>query len=112
MAFLMRIISAPEIDCELQKYGVGELPEFTGEHRFDFLARLADYLAGTLADMAPDITFSKEKCASILGSVLLNAKNHWYISPQTKHASTLAQASYKRLERYNLIQKRLSRGEP
>lgn len=50
-----------------------ELPEKTGRHRFDALIRLPDYLAGTLADIGPDMSFSKDKFGEMLQGVLLDS---------------------------------------
>ena len=60
--------------------GLFEIPERTGKHRFDSLVRLADYLAGTLADMGPDFKFSKEKFEAVFDNVLMNAPNHWVVN--------------------------------
>jgi hypothetical protein len=57
-----------------------EIPERTGKHRFDALVRLADYLAGTLADMNSELQFSKEKFEAIFNNVFLNAPNHWFVN--------------------------------
>jgi hypothetical protein len=50
-----------------------ELPEKTGQHRFDALVRLPDYLAGTLADIGPDMSFSKDKFGEMLHGVLVDS---------------------------------------
>lgn len=50
-----------------------ELPEKTGQHRFDALIRLPDYLAGTLADIGPDMSFSKGKFGEMLHGVLVDS---------------------------------------
>lgn len=50
-----------------------ELPEKTGQHRFDALIRLPDYLAGTLADIGPDMSFSKDKFGEMLHGVLVGS---------------------------------------
>lgn len=53
-----------------------ELPNKTGEHRFDALIRLADYLAGTLADLGPDLSYSKPKFGEMLHGVLVDSKTN------------------------------------
>lgn len=53
-----------------------ELPEKTGPHRFDALIRLPDYLAGTLADIGPDMSYSKDKFGEILHGVLVDSPNN------------------------------------
>lgn len=53
-----------------------ELPEKTGPHRFDALIRLPDYLAGTLADIGPDMSYSKDKFGEMLHGVLVDSPNH------------------------------------
>ena len=60
--------------------GLFETPESTGAHRFDSLVRLADYLAGTLADMGPGCKFSKEKFESVFHDIFMNAPNHWVVN--------------------------------
>ncbi|WP_291587383.1 hypothetical protein [Comamonas sp. UBA7528] len=50
-----------------------ELPDKTGKNRFDALIRLPDYLAGTLADMAPDLSCSREKFCEIVDSVFVDS---------------------------------------
>lgn len=53
-----------------------ELPEKTGLHRFDALIRLPDYLAGTLADIGPDMSYSKDKFGEMLHGVLVDSPNN------------------------------------
>lgn len=53
-----------------------ELPEKTGQHRFDALIRLPDYLAGTLADIGPDMSYSKNKFGEMLHGVFVNSSNN------------------------------------
>lgn len=53
-----------------------ELPEKTGPHRFDALIRLPDYLAGTLADIGSDMSYSKEKFGEMLHGVFVNSPNN------------------------------------
>jgi hypothetical protein len=53
-----------------------ELPEKTGPHRFDALIRLPDYLAGTLADIGPDMAYSKDKFGEMLHGVFVNSSNN------------------------------------
>lgn len=53
-----------------------ELPEQTGQHRFDSLIRLPDYLAGTLADISPDMYCSKDKFRQMLHTVFVNSSNN------------------------------------
>lgn len=54
-----------------------ELPDRTGKHRFDALIRLPDYLAGTLADIGPDMSYTKEKFGEMLHGVFVNSPNNW-----------------------------------
>jgi hypothetical protein len=56
-----------------------ELPEKTGQHRFDALIRLPDYLAGTLADIGPDMSYSKDKFGEMLHGVLMDSLNNWVV---------------------------------
>ncbi|WP_338679949.1 hypothetical protein OPV09_27275 [Janthinobacterium sp. TB1-E2] len=56
-----------------------ELPEKTGQHRFDALIRLPDYLAGTLADIGPDMSYSKEKFREMLLGVFVDSPNNWLV---------------------------------
>lgn len=57
-----------------------DIPEKTGKHRFDEMVRLADYLAGTLADLNSDsMSFSKEKFETVLRHVFVNSPNNWAI---------------------------------
>lgn len=53
-----------------------ELPEKTGPHRFDALIRLPDYLAGTLADIGPDMSYSKDKFGEMLHGVFTDSLNN------------------------------------
>lgn len=53
-----------------------ELPERTGPNRFDALIRLADYLAGTLADIGADSSYSKAKFGQLLHGALVNSPNN------------------------------------
>lgn len=53
-----------------------ELPEKTGRHRYDALIRLPDYLAGTLADIGPDMSYSKDKFREMLHAVFVNSPNN------------------------------------
>lgn len=53
-----------------------ELPEKTGQHRFDALIRLPDYLAGTLADIGPDMSSSKDKFREMLHGVFVDSSNN------------------------------------
>jgi len=53
-----------------------ELPEKTGKHRFDALIRLPDYLAGTMADIGPDMSYSKEKFGEMLHKVFVESPNN------------------------------------
>jgi hypothetical protein len=53
-----------------------ELPEKTGRHRFDALIRLPDYLAGTLADIGPDMSYSKDKFGEMLHGVFTESLNN------------------------------------
>ncbi|ULR91403.1 hypothetical protein [Comamonas sp. B21-038] len=53
-----------------------ELPEKAGENRFDALIRLADYLAGTLADLGPDLSYSKPKFGEMLDGVLVDSSTN------------------------------------
>lgn len=53
-----------------------ELPEKTGQHRFDALIRLPDYLAGTLADIGPDMSYSKDKFGEMLHGVFVDSSNN------------------------------------
>ncbi len=53
-----------------------ELPEKTGQHRFDALIRLSDYLAGTLADIGPDMSYSKDKFGEMLHGVFVDSSNN------------------------------------
>ena len=56
-----------------------ELPNPTGKHRFDPLIRLPDYLAGALADIGSDMSYSKEKFGEMLHDVFINSSNNWVI---------------------------------
>jgi hypothetical protein len=56
-----------------------ELPNRTGEHRFDALIRLPDYLAGTLADIGTDMSYSKEKFGEMLHGVFVDSPNNWVV---------------------------------
>ncbi|WFP48915.1 hypothetical protein PL263_12445 [Methylomonas sp. EFPC3] len=56
-----------------------ELPNRTGEHRFDALIRLPDYLAGTLADIGPDMSYSKKKFGEMLYGVFVDSPNNWVV---------------------------------
>jgi hypothetical protein len=53
-----------------------ELPEKTGRHRFDALIWLPNYLAGTLADIGPNISYSKDKFAEMLHGVFVDSPNN------------------------------------
>ncbi len=53
-----------------------ELPERTGQHRFDALIRLPDYLAGTLADIGPNMSYSKRKFGEMFHNVLVDSANN------------------------------------
>lgn len=70
------VIDAPNITFEL--------PERTGEKRFDALIRLPDYLAGTLADIGPDMSYSKEKFGVMLNNVFVNSSNNWVVQLASK----------------------------
>ncbi|CAJ9223029.1 Uncharacterised protein [Burkholderia pseudomallei] len=56
-----------------------ELPDRTGKHRFDALIRLPDYLAGTLADIGPNMSYSKEKFGEMLHGVFVDSPNNWVV---------------------------------
>lgn len=56
-----------------------ELPNRTGEHRFDALIRLPDYLAGTLADIGTDMSYSRAKFGEMLHGVFVNSPNNWVV---------------------------------
>ncbi|MGT2456536.1 hypothetical protein ACU4GI_26395 [Cupriavidus basilensis] len=56
-----------------------EIPEREGKHRFDELIRLPDYLAGTLADIGPDMAYSREKFGVMLHSVFVDSPNNWVV---------------------------------
>lgn len=53
-----------------------ELPEKTGKHRFDALIRLPDYLAGTLAEIGPDMSYSKNKFGEMMEGVIVGTPNN------------------------------------
>lgn len=65
------IINVPKITFEL--------PNKVGENRFDALIRLPDYLAGTLADIGTDMSYSKEKFGIIFDNVFIKSSNNWII---------------------------------
>lgn len=73
--------------------GLFEIPNPTGKHRFDSLVRTADYLAGTLADMSPDLKFSKEKFESVFYGVFVNAPNHWFVNVSSDGSRISAKSS-------------------
>jgi len=53
-----------------------ELPDQTGKHRYDALIRLPDYIAGTLADIDQDMSFTLDKFKELLDGVLVDSKNN------------------------------------
>lgn len=54
-------------------------PEREGKNPHDAVIRLADYLAGTLADKGPNLEFSKLKFEFLFQHVFLNSPNHWIV---------------------------------
>jgi len=57
-----------------------EIPEKTGLHRYDELARLPDYLAGTLADIdLGTLTFTHEKFEQLWRNVFVRSANNTVI---------------------------------
>ncbi|WP_421249968.1 hypothetical protein [Aeromonas sp. 603359] len=53
-----------------------EVPDKVGKNRFDALIRLPDYLAGTLADISENLTFSKDKFYVVFQSVYVHSSNN------------------------------------
>lgn len=75
-----------------------EIPEPTGDHRFDDFVRLPDYLAGTLADINLEtMTFTRDKFGEVLNSVLANSPNNWMVQllRRTDGGVTVRSAQFK-----------------
>lgn len=71
-----------------------ELPDKSGPHRFDALIRLPDYLAGTLADIGSDMSYSKDKFGEMLHRVFVNSSNNCIV--QVMSSGEMITARYAR----------------
>lgn len=71
-----------------------ELPEKCGQHRYDDLVRLPDYLAGTLADLDTNtMSWSKQKFGQVLQHVFVNSPNNWVVQMSSTADEVVARSA-------------------